>query len=155
MSFVCRVGALLSAGVWLGISLQVQAATVMLDLPAQSLQSALVQLSERVGIQMMVDAALVADVISPPLQGDHSIDSALSELLAGAGLVYRHVGERTILIERQQQDVRVIGAVQVQGIRNAPARGANGSRDINATEGSDSYAARGASVGSPFPQVLK
>ncbi len=131
-----------------------QAKDLAFDLPAQKLRSAIEQLSVPADVQVLYATELVEGKVSAPLQGEYSVEEALERLLAGTGLVFRRAGSRTILIERSA-DVRAIGVVRVPGSRPLARRGANGSSDVLATEGSGNYAARGAGVGSPFPQVLK
>lgn len=145
-----RIAGAWLAGVLLGLALSAQAADIQLDLPEQELKSALVQLSKRADVQLLYSADLVEGLKSSPLQGDYTVEAALDRLLEGTGLAWRQATERTLLIERKERPV-TLAAVRVIGT----PLGANGSRDTYATENSGSYAARGAGIGSPFPQPLK
>lgn len=130
-------------------------AQLQLDLPAQELRSALAALSRQADVQLLYDAELADGKSSPELKGEFSFDAALATLLHGSGLVAERAAADTILIRRSDDNVRAIGAVRVAGVRQRRAKGVNGSRDVLATENSDRYTTRGASVGSPFPQALK
>ena len=130
------------------------AAGLHLDLPQEDLRSALVEVSKAFDIQLLYSADLVDGLVGPPLRGEFTVDSALERLLADTGLTFSHANPQTVLIVRAPQ-TRVFHALQVTGTQRVPATGANGSRDVLATERSGSYAARGAAVGNPGPQALK
>ncbi len=131
-------------------ALQARAETFALNIPEQDLASALEQLSDQTGLQLLYPAEIPRGLRSRPISGDFSAEAALSSMLAGTGLVPRQV-ENTVVIERAN-GTRTIGSVQVIG---EPKFSSNGSLDRYATESSGSYAAAGASIGSPFPQALK
>lgn len=128
---------------------------LQLDLPAQALRSALATLSAQANVQLLYDAELTEGRSSPALRGGYDLDTALTLLLEGSGLTAERVAADTILLHRRAGEIRSIGAVRVAGTPAGPPRGINGSSDALATEGSDGYGARGASVGNPFPQALQ
>ncbi|MGQ0618832.1 MAG: TonB-dependent siderophore receptor [Panacagrimonas sp.] len=144
------------AALLLGLSLAAKAHSYRLELPAQDLQAALVELANQVGVQLLYTADITRGHTSRPLSGDYSLQAALTHLLEGAGLSFRYTAENTITIERARKNegLRAMGPVRVGGTQQIAATGANGSRDVFATENSGSYTSRGAGVGSPAPEPL-
>ena len=62
------------------------------DIPAQPLTEALIQFGHQSGLQASADAGLVRTLRSAPVQGVMTWREALSQLLAGTGLIYRLSG---------------------------------------------------------------
>lgn len=73
-------------------------AGVRFDIPAQSLEMALLQFSEQARMQIVVANDIARGLMSPALQGQYSAEEALGVLLEGTGLTYRMTDERTIAI---------------------------------------------------------
>lgn len=71
---------------------------VVLDVPAQDLGSALGQLAQRSGIQILFSAELVKGRQSPALKGSYAPDAALRALLAGSGLEAKARGAGTFAV---------------------------------------------------------
>lgn len=128
----------------------VEARLLRLDLPAQSLRSALVALADAADIQLLFPEEEVHDRQAPALRGEFAVDEALDTVLRDSGLSWRYVAPDTVVVGPATDEARTIGAVQVAGTQMIPGRGASGSSDRFATEGSTSYAAPGTSVGG-FP----
>ncbi len=130
----------------------VLAGVLQLDIPAQPLRSALAAVSQAADVQLLYDTELTEGRHSLTLRGEYILDAALAELLADTGLRFVRSGEAIVIV--RNDDVRLTPPLRIAGLQAAAPRGANGSSDSLATEGSGQYAARGASVGSPYPQVL-
>ncbi len=130
------------------------ASAVALDIPAQPLDTALARLSEATGLQLVYAAETTEGLYSREVRGAYEAQAALALMLADSGLSARQTGPDTVLIEFAQ-DVHAIGVLRVAGVAQRRRQGDNGSSDVLATEGSKRYAARGAGVGSPYPQALK
>ena len=100
-----------------------------------------------------------------PLQGDLSPAAALAQLLSSTGLTYRFAGENLVVISAAtEQGSHVTSPVRVQGSEGeasggagnvAGVVGANGSRDVTATEGTHSLTTGETSIASKAPQALK
>lgn len=74
--------------------------SVRVDIPAEALSSALIQFSAQTGVQVAAADADVAHLQSPALQGDYTVQTALSRLLFHTGLAFASVGNNTIAIRR-------------------------------------------------------
>lgn len=110
---------------------QVQA--VELDIPAQSLDSALTDFAEQAGIRLLYDANLTRGVGgSSTLKGDYSVSEGLQQLLQGSGLTFSVGADGTVtLIPRHDSsDVLELGATtvsgQLDGRRDLPSTYAGG-----------------------------
>jgi iron complex outermembrane receptor protein len=68
------------------------------DLPAQSLARSLAAVGRESNTNILFDAALVRGRIAPALQASATVDEALGRLLAGSGLGYRFVDEKTVTV---------------------------------------------------------
>ena len=73
--------------------------TVELDIPAQELSRALIELGRQSGAQIAFVPGAVARKRAPGLKGHYSLDHALALLLVGSGMSARHTPDGTILIE--------------------------------------------------------
>jgi TonB-dependent heme/hemoglobin receptor len=69
-----------------------------LNIPAQSLASALIAFSRQTRMQIFADQALVAGKNSPAISGALAPSAALNRLLAGSGLSYRFTGANAVTI---------------------------------------------------------
>ncbi|QLF93077.1 TonB-dependent siderophore receptor [Pseudomonas sp. ABC1] len=114
-----------------------QAAPLVLDIPAQPLASALRQLGEASGLTIAVDSALVQGRPAPAVRGKLEASDALARLLAGSGLSYQRTGN-TLLIGTVDQEALELEATSVTGTTLSSAG--------ISTEGTGSYAAKGASI---------
>lgn len=86
------------AAALIGIALptvaQTTAAPVAIDIPAQSLSEALVQLGRQTSLQLFFAPEIVAGKQSPAVQGKLAPEAALEALLKGSGLQYQRSGNR-------------------------------------------------------------
>ena len=146
--------------------------SVTVAIEAQSLSDALRQLAEASGMQLVYDARITDGRMSPGVSGTMSARAALTSLLAGSGLNVQFSGDRTAIITANssaggeavtEDGVRAVGVVNVEGATGnmpfgnlaSPTNGVNGSRDVQATEGTGSYTTNAASIGSKVPQELR
>ncbi|MEJ1961328.1 MAG: TonB-dependent receptor [Gammaproteobacteria bacterium] len=77
---------------------------VTLDIPAQKLSFALVALGRQTGVQVMTDAADLAETPTPGVHGKLSLAAALEQLLAGSNLQYEQAGPNSIVVRRSARD---------------------------------------------------
>ncbi|MEI9850315.1 MAG: TonB-dependent receptor [Sphingomonas sp.] len=137
------------------------------DIPSLPLVTAALLFSDRAGVQLLAASDITAAVRASPVRGQFTVAEALDRLLAGTGLRWRYLGARTITIERALPQaggappaamptapVRTFAPVQITGRRAAWPLTDGGSTDPTATEGTDSLAARIASVASKTPRSL-
>lgn len=75
-------------------------ATSIFDIPAQDLNTALLLFADRVGLQLVYDAAFVAGMRSAPLNGSFTIQEGLTNLLAGTGITFRVSGANSVTLSR-------------------------------------------------------
>lgn len=91
------------------------------NIPAGSLASALNQVAETGGWQLVYDSAITQGLQSQGLRGTYMPETALQQLLSNSGLSYRIAENGNVLIERQQlnykQDPAALPAVNVVGNR--------------------------------------
>ncbi|MBV6418219.1 MAG: Vitamin B12 transporter BtuB [Steroidobacteraceae bacterium] len=71
-----------------------------IEIPAQSLGSALRQLANQADLQLVYETDLAAGVNSPEVRGELSVRSALDRLLQGTGLRYQFLDERTVAVSQ-------------------------------------------------------
>jgi outer-membrane receptor for ferric coprogen and ferric-rhodotorulic acid len=134
-----------------------------LDIPAGSLANALAQFAAETKLQLLYSSDLVAGRTTQGVNGTMSVEAGLSRLLAGTGLSFRVNGGRAIQIEAAVADggERVLGAVRVEGAQGyglpgaTSVNGINGSRDVTATEGTDSYTTGAMTIGSKTAASIK
>jgi iron complex outermembrane recepter protein len=73
-----------------------------LDIPTQSLASALTVLASRADLQILVSQELIAGKTSPPIRGRYSGLEALQRMLGGAGLEYSVTGRDTVVVRARR-----------------------------------------------------
>ncbi|SFE57381.1 iron complex outermembrane recepter protein [Paracidovorax wautersii] len=137
---------------WSGVA-QAQPATQAsavfnIDVPAQSLASALNELSRQTGMQVFAAGDVVAGVRAPALSGHFTLQQALDRLLAGSGLVAARSGASQVTVQRQpavSSDRATLPQVNVT---------AQGSAD-GTTEGSGSYTTRVTGAGTRMDLSLR
>ncbi len=119
------------------------------NIPAQPLADAIMAYGAQSGIQVTASADLVAGRTSSAISGTFSPAEALSHLLTGTGLTFRFIRPNVVTLEPAPQaaDGAIqLGPVRVEGDTGNGAAFATSSRDPLSTEGTKSYAARGASI---------
>ncbi len=133
------------------------------NIPAQDLTGALRQFAEASKLQLIYDAKVTADKRSPGVKGTLTAEAALSQILAGSGLGYTLSGSAVTISPAGGQTAagpRFLAPVRVQGFDDAagqgsPVNGINGSRDVTATEGTNSYTSGALDIVSKIPQSIK
>ncbi|MDB5581682.1 MAG: TonB-dependent receptor [Bradyrhizobium sp.] len=79
-----------------------QSNQVQIDLPAQSLASAIRQVGRKTSTEIIFSASVVGNRRTPPLKGNFSAEEALRQLLSGSGLSARRTSQGAFVIERVQ-----------------------------------------------------
>lgn len=90
---------------------------VILDLPAQSLATALDQLAAQSHTQMLYAADAVRGLPAPALKGELAVDDALRRLLAGSGLEARANGDNAFVVVKSPSSVSRLDTVTVTATR--------------------------------------
>jgi len=126
----------LTAAALAAVCLHASAQTAQFNIPAQPLADALARFAQQSGVQLVFSPALGTGKTSQPVHGMHDAEAALRQLLRGSGLEARHDGATWTLVAVAAHADRVLGEVKVVA---QTERGAT-------TEGTGSYAARGASL---------
>jgi iron complex outermembrane receptor protein len=105
---------------------QAPASTQAFDIPPQALGTALVRFSEATGIQLFMDSTIARGLQSPGVRGTMSRTDALSQLLAGSGLVYRFTNANTVTVEKPGAGLApgavALDPVQVPGAFPVPSQ---------------------------------
>jgi iron complex outermembrane recepter protein len=77
--------------------------SIQFNIPSQPLSGALAAFGRQSGWQLSYPADLAGGLRSQAVSGARTPDAALTELLAGTGVIWRPVGERTAVLERPAQ----------------------------------------------------
>lgn len=129
---VCLTAALLGLPAVTG-TVQAQTTPVQINLPAQSLSEALIQLGEQASLQIFYLPETVRGLQAPAVSGVLTPDQALQRLLAGTGIGFSRDGSQ-VSLSRTPQSPTQLGAVVVKG------------RTDSTTEDSGAYTATGDSA---------
>jgi iron complex outermembrane receptor protein len=92
----CCLAGLCAAGVSVA---QISADRVHLDIPAQSLSSALTQFGRDTGTEIVFTPEAVRQKTSTAIKGDFAREKAISVLLSGTGLSYRVTAQGAIVVD--------------------------------------------------------
>jgi len=112
-----------------------------INIPAQTLSSALDALSRQTGLQPFYADGVLAGKRSSALKGSYSKRQALERLLSGSGLMYTFTGDNTVAIKAQTQ-----GAAET--LAPVTVTGASGAMD---DESAYQYQAETSTAGSKMP----
>jgi iron complex outermembrane recepter protein len=74
---------------------------VTFNIPAQSLEASLLELSRQAAFQLVISAATVPPRMAPAIAGRMPIKAALQQLLRDTDLDYKWVGEHTLVVTRK------------------------------------------------------
>ncbi|MCC9626110.1 TonB-dependent siderophore receptor [Thalassospira sp. MA62] len=77
-----------------------QSTPVNLNIPAQDLDRALTSLADQANVQLFFPSQGLGGLDAPALQGEMTVDAALSTLLRGSGFTWRYTDGGTITIEQ-------------------------------------------------------
>lgn len=127
-------------------------------IPAGNLGTALLQFSMQSGLQLIAPSSLTDGHATQGVSGKFSATQALNQLLAGSALSFTLDSQNnavTLIGTPSGGGANVLDAVRVDGDATVAEGGGNGSTDVTATEGSDSYTTTAVSIGSKTPQSLK
>lgn len=83
---------------------------IAVDVRAQPLDAALLDLGRQLGLQVSFPADLTRGRMAAPLAGSLSPDQALSRMLAGSGLTWHYTGPATVLIEPGPAEAPTVSA---------------------------------------------
>lgn len=103
----------------LSTSLQVLAAEVQLDIPAQPLDKALNTLAKQSGERIVFSTDLTERISAPAVKGVLSARQALQKLLAGSGLILQEAGDKGFTIVKapvSQVEPEVLSEVTVTAV---------------------------------------
>ena len=84
------------------------------DIPAQSLASALKALGQQTGLQIIYNAELIAGKQSPAVQGTLVTEKVLGQLLQGTDITF-NVSGNSVVLAIVDSDVMTFDAVKVSG----------------------------------------
>lgn len=105
------------------------ATSAAIDIPSQTLSSALIAFSRQTRIEIFVPSSLASGKRSGAVSGVQAPEAALQRLLAGTGLTYRFTGTRSITVEAAPGAAAVgsvpagaipLDEVVVDGVRGLP-----------------------------------
>lgn len=74
------------------------------DLPEQPLAQSLRAIAAQSESNILFDKKLVNDQLAPPLKAKASAEQALTQVLEGSGLTYRHLDDKTVTIQLASTD---------------------------------------------------
>ena len=119
---------LLAASVLACASVQAQAATFSLDIPAQRLDRSLNALAQQTGSRILFSTDAAEGRQAGAVQGRMSVEQALQQLLAGSGLQIQRAGEGYLIGAPASGAAMELGAINIDG-----------QRDGNSTDGTGAY----------------
>jgi iron complex outermembrane recepter protein len=76
------------------------------DLPSQSLGTALVQLAGKMGVNILAPDALIGGKQAPAISGHFTLNDALEHLLSGSGLKAVSRGDNTYVLNKGRRKAR-------------------------------------------------
>lgn len=93
-----------------------------IDIEKQNAGSALLKLSEKSGVQILMPKELGDNIQLPAIKGEFTVESALSSMLKDTGLTYKFASENSIVIQQQnsqseETDNKEVEEVVVTGSR--------------------------------------
>ncbi|WP_025858931.1 TonB-dependent receptor [Pseudomonas sp. CHM02] len=80
-----------------------QSAVLMLDIPAQSLGSAVLAFADQAGLQVLFDSQRLEGLQSTAVKGQFGVQEGLARLLGNTPVEYRFNGERQVTLTRVEQ----------------------------------------------------
>lgn len=95
-------GLALCLGVTRGADIAPRLTTYDLEIDRQPLDSALQQLARQCGLQIIFFSSVTRGLAAPAVQGNHTLESAMDELLEGSGLSFRVINAQTIEVRPQR-----------------------------------------------------
>jgi len=98
----------------------------LIDIPAESLGTALKSLARTEDIDVMFASDDVAELHTSGLTGNFTLDEALSKLLVGTGLTYRYLGTNTVSVMPADSQLSIGTSGLPQQDDRMDARGAQG-----------------------------
>ncbi|WP_460273338.1 TonB-dependent siderophore receptor [Celeribacter sp. ULVN23_4] len=91
--------------------------TLAFDIPAQSLNRAILSFANRAGIQVLYDTSAVSGLKSASVSGTMTADQALARLLSGTGISYRFTSPKSVsLILPEARGASDDGSVMLEQI---------------------------------------
>ncbi|MBO6803704.1 MAG: TonB-dependent siderophore receptor, partial [Thalassospira sp.] len=101
-----------------------QSSMVTVDIPAQSLDRALTSLADQANLKLFFPSEGLGGLEAPAVQGEMSVDTALSTLLSGSGYTWRYTDGGTITIEQlSSRSEDLLDAVRVEATVTEEADG--------------------------------
>lgn len=168
LHFAVMIGIYISLPVWTTTTLAdtpvVSPSSIQyFNLPNNDLASTLLVYSQQSGIQIIASSDVLKGKASSAVKGEYTAQQALKLLLVNTKLNVRFLENNTAVISIEPNEgTRVLGAVKVQGSLEggdlnstlggvsaqnlSKITGINGSRDLTATEGNNSYARGNVSI---------
>jgi len=90
---------------------------VALNIPAQPIESALIEFSRQTGLHVMLYSDYAKDITSPRLAGMYTPARALEELLAHTGLRYEYLDSQNVAVLSMQSQTPPAAATKAAVIR--------------------------------------
>jgi iron complex outermembrane receptor protein len=103
------------AAVLVSSAAHAQLGTHEFNIAAQDAPDALAEFGEQSGLQLLFDYEAVEEIRTAALAGPHTVPDALNHMLAGTGLTFVIVNDRTISIRRAPRTPFVVGAPTTAG----------------------------------------
>lgn len=92
------------------------AALVDFNIPAQSLESAVLMFAEQAGMQVIFDSQRLSGLQGNAVRGRLGIEQGLQQLLGSAPVVYRLDGARQVTLSRQAGSAAAAGATELAAV---------------------------------------
>lgn len=125
-------------------------ATLAFDIPAQSLNTAVLTFADRAGLQVFYDAERLKGLRSAAVQGSYSREQAVGQLLQGTGVTYRFTGATTVSLVTAPTGESATSANTATTLEPITISGLG-----STTEGTGSYTTGAMSTGVKLPLSVK
>ena len=101
------------------ISLKVSAAETLrhYKIPSQPLNSALIQFAAEANLELAVTIDKVKGLTSNGIDGNMTVEQALTRLLQGSGMTYRFINTHTITLEKAPEPVKSSGPTVLKTVK--------------------------------------
>nr|WP_269214130.1 TonB-dependent siderophore receptor [Brucella pseudogrignonensis] len=123
---------------------------ITFNIPAQSLNGAILSYADKAAIQVFYDVDVVSGLRSPAVRGSLTREQALSQLLAGTGIRYQFSGNTVSLVKSTQSDSANVTQDGSTVLETITVVGAGNS----VTEGTGSYTTGAMSTATKLPLAV-
>ncbi|WIO73976.1 TonB-dependent receptor [Porticoccaceae bacterium LTM1] len=87
-----------------------------INIEKQNAGTALLKLSEKSGVQILMSKELGDNIQLPAIKGEYTVESALASMLKGTGLTFEYASENSIVIQKEDSQPEVSDKKEVEEV---------------------------------------